>query len=95
MSAPDARSLVTRIAHGARDHDAYWRRPEAGWRALGRIYRDADSMARIARAKVSRAELERVVAELVAEGVLEARGEEYRHREPVTPYGGDERMRQP
>lgn len=101
MTTPDATTVRQRIVeslYACRDHDAYWGRPTRGWRppencaiAAGRFDHVSTDTAC------------RVLDELVAEGVAEARSvgpdgsgpREFRHREPVTPFGGDERMRQP
>lgn len=96
MSALSARSVVLRILHSARDHDAYWSRPEAGWRDISGIARAADAMGRIAKATITRHDVEWALDLLVSQGVVQAtHSSSYRHREPVTPVGGDERMRQP
>jgi hypothetical protein len=85
------RERLLDAAYAARDHDAYWCRPTAGWRAV-RDYATAAGRGDYVAAPTA----EQILEALVSEGTLERRdGREYRHREPVTPYGGDERMRQP
>lgn len=81
------RERLIGAANAARDHDAYWSRPSAGWRSL-RNY----AMAAARTGYVAESTAEQLLDELVGEGLLERRGDEWRLVEAVVPVGGDERM---